>query len=179
MQYWLLTWTVYGTWLPGDPRGSVASVRRGPGPRRERDRRGEPFEPPMPGLQVTSARNQTFSTAALQADLARALLDQFLRTACVRAWRLEAAAIMGDHVHVVIGIPDDCRPEDVLRDLKAYGSRRLNGLTGTARRWWTRRGSRRLLRDVKAVEHAVNYVLRQKSPLSVWVRGQDTAPPPA
>ncbi len=178
MRYWLLTWTVYGTWLPGDPRGSVASVRRGPGPRRERDRHGEPCEPPMPGLQVTSARNQTSPTAELHADFARALLDQFRQTACARAWRLEAAAIMRDHVHVIVGIPDDCRPEDVLRDLKAYGSRRLNGLTGTARRWWTRRGSRRLLRDAGAVEDAVNYVLRQKSPLLVWVSRQDATPEP-
>ncbi|GAB4127899.1 transposase [Thermopirellula anaerolimosa] len=179
MQYWLLTWTVYGTWLPGDPRGSVASVRRGPGSRRERDRYGEPFEPPMPGLQATSARNQAFSTAALQPDLARPLLEQFRQTAYVRGWRLEAAAIMADHVHVVVGISDDCRPADALRDFKAYGSRELNARTETVRRWWTRRGSQRLLRDERAVEDAVNYVLRQKRPLLVWVKGQDTGEPPA
>ncbi|NMC21544.1 MAG: hypothetical protein GYA33_14135 [Thermogutta sp.] len=178
MQYWLLTWTLYGTWLPGDPRGSVASVLRGPGPRRERDGYREPFEPPMPGLQATSAGNQTFPTAALQPDLAPPLLDQFRQTAHLRAWRLEAAAIMVDHVHVVVGIPDDCRPEEALRDLKAYGSRRLNALTGTVRHWWTRRGSRRLLRDARAVEGAVNYVLRQKSPLLVWRNGRNADEPP-
>ena len=24
---WFLTWTTYGTWLPGDPRGFVGSLR--------------------------------------------------------------------------------------------------------------------------------------------------------
>jgi hypothetical protein len=31
-RYWLLTWTTYGTWLPGDTRGFVSDVRDGPGP---------------------------------------------------------------------------------------------------------------------------------------------------
>ena len=27
-RYWLLTWTTYGTWLPGDDRGFVSPVRK-------------------------------------------------------------------------------------------------------------------------------------------------------
>jgi hypothetical protein len=26
-RYWLLTWTTYGTWLPGDPRGLIGRER--------------------------------------------------------------------------------------------------------------------------------------------------------
>jgi hypothetical protein len=26
-RFWLLTWTTYGTWLPGDERGFVSEVR--------------------------------------------------------------------------------------------------------------------------------------------------------
>ncbi len=25
-RYWLLTWTTYATWLPGDPRGFVSNI---------------------------------------------------------------------------------------------------------------------------------------------------------
>ena len=32
-RYWLLTWTTYGTWLPGDARGFVSNVADGPDPR--------------------------------------------------------------------------------------------------------------------------------------------------
>ncbi|MEM1304897.1 MAG: hypothetical protein AAGG46_08365, partial [Planctomycetota bacterium] len=57
MRYWLLTNTTYGTWLPGDRRGSVTSVRdrRAGEPRVvsrcEHDLPGEPWEPPIDGLQ--------------------------------------------------------------------------------------------------------------------------------
>ena len=50
-RYWFLTWTTYGTWLPGDERGSVTSVRGGPCPRNEHDQYGTPYEPPMPALR--------------------------------------------------------------------------------------------------------------------------------
>src|SRR5262249_61062771 len=43
-RYWLLTWTTYGSWLPGDARGSVASVRNKTGPRIEHDQPGIPVE---------------------------------------------------------------------------------------------------------------------------------------
>jgi hypothetical protein len=29
---WMITWTTYGTRLPGDARGFVSNVRDGPGP---------------------------------------------------------------------------------------------------------------------------------------------------
>jgi hypothetical protein len=32
--FWLLTWTTYGSWLPGDARGSVTAVKNAPGARR-------------------------------------------------------------------------------------------------------------------------------------------------
>ena len=50
-RYWLITWTTYATWLPGDPRGSVTSVRDGRGPRREQDLPGIPYDGAMPGLR--------------------------------------------------------------------------------------------------------------------------------
>ena len=56
MRVWLLTSTTYGTWLPGDPRGSVTSVRdQRPGDapsvvRIEHDIPGELWEEPIPGL---------------------------------------------------------------------------------------------------------------------------------
>jgi hypothetical protein len=41
-RYWLLTWTTYGTWLPGDQRGSVE---------RSHNSVGTPWMRPNPALE--------------------------------------------------------------------------------------------------------------------------------
>jgi hypothetical protein len=51
---WHLTWTAYGTWLPGDRRGFVGRVKDGPGPRIEHDGIGTPYDADMPGLETAS-----------------------------------------------------------------------------------------------------------------------------
>jgi hypothetical protein len=40
MRAWLLTWTTYGTWLPGNKRGSVT--------------RGRPYDGALPALETAS-----------------------------------------------------------------------------------------------------------------------------
>jgi hypothetical protein len=62
MRHWLLSNTTYGTWLPGDRRGSVTSVRdRREGDeasafRLEHDMPGEPWEDEIPGLYFAAMR---------------------------------------------------------------------------------------------------------------------------
>ncbi|MFO0978719.1 MAG: transposase [Planctomycetaceae bacterium] len=132
-RYWLLTWTMYGQWLPGDPRGSVTRLEMPP-----------------------------------QADL---LLTQFKETCDYRKWFLAGTAIMANHLHVVLGVPGDPDPEDLLRDLKAYGSRALNRTYGKqkAGTWWTESGSKRKLPDSTAIEFAIKYLRDQQFPLLIWI----------
>jgi REP element-mobilizing transposase RayT len=179
MLTWLLTNTTYGTWLPGDARGSVTSVRdRRPGDpatgtRVEHDRPGEAWEPSLPGL-LRSARalmkGQPIYLSVAQAETA---LGQFLETAAHRGWEMLAVAIMANHCHVVIQADDEWRADRILADLKAYGTRALNRTYGrpAAGTWWTGKGSTRMLRDGRAIESGVNYVLfKQARPLVVWSR---------
>jgi hypothetical protein len=49
-RYWLLTWTMYGNWLPGDPRGSVTTVHEEPVTRHRNNTPGTPYDGEMPGL---------------------------------------------------------------------------------------------------------------------------------
>jgi hypothetical protein len=79
-RYWLLTWTTYGTWLPGDRRGSVTSVRDGPGPRVEHDQPGTPCEPYLPGLNASARAAQKGPPIYLTLTQAEALLAQFQET---------------------------------------------------------------------------------------------------
>src|SRR5580692_713557 len=51
MRAWLLTWTTYGSWLPGDRRGSVTRMREVPGPRRLHNIPGTPYDGPLPELE--------------------------------------------------------------------------------------------------------------------------------
>ena len=43
-RYWLLTWTTYGTWLPGDQRGFVSNVPNGSGPEVRHNIPGTPYD---------------------------------------------------------------------------------------------------------------------------------------
>jgi len=83
---------------------------------------------------------------------------------------LLAVAIMANHIHCVLGVLGDPEPEDLLRDLKSYGSRALNRRWGKPKSetWWTESGSRRKLFDEGGVMFAVHYVEQQEFPLLIW-----------
>ena len=113
MRSWLLTNTTYGTWLPGDRRGSVASVRdmrpddEPTSSRVEHDLPGEPYEGAMPKLEHASARRLKGPPIWLDRDKAEKLLGQFQETAAFRHWELHALAIMANHFHIVVTVPED------------------------------------------------------------------------
>ena len=168
---WLLTWTTYGSWLPGDARGSVTAVRDRSGPRIRHNVPGTEFDGPMPGLERSARQRMKGDPIRLVREQADALLSQFQETGGIRGWTLWAAAIMANHVHVVLGVCGDPDSEVLLRDLKAYGSRRLNRcwnkpVSGT---WWARSGSKRRLKTESSLLAAVRYVLDQEYPLVLFV----------
>jgi REP element-mobilizing transposase RayT len=159
-RFWLLTWTTYGTWLPGDTRGSVTSVRDGGKPRHRHNAAHSPIDAAMPGLEHSAQQLLKGAPVYLTGEQASVLLAQVQETAAFRGWVLLAAAIMRNHCHVVVGVRGDPEPEDLLRDLKSYGSRALNRqftkpAGGT---WWTQSGSRRKLPHQRAVDDAIDYV---------------------
>ncbi len=125
-RYWLLTWTTYGTWLPGDDRGFVSNVDDGAGHGHRVNQPGTSPTSKQRGLQEFARSQMKGPPVFLDANHAAALLTQFQETAAVRGWQLSAVAIMRNHVHVVVGVVGDPEPDTLLRDLKSYGSRRLN-----------------------------------------------------
>ncbi len=177
MRSWLLTNTTYGTWLPGDPRGSVTSVRdrrAGDEPtpfRFEHDIPGEPWEDPIPGLRRSALEHMKSPAMYLDLEKAETLLLQFQETAGYRDWTLRAVAIMANHYHIVVQVPADPNPDKILANFKAYATRRLNRRYGEppSETWWTDKGSKRKLPDERALAAAIDYVLyKQSNPLVVW-----------
>jgi REP element-mobilizing transposase RayT len=171
-RYWLLTWTTYGTWLPGDPRGFVSRVPSvdPDAPRIKHNQPGTSFDCDMPEL-CRSARQQMLGApirlTKVQAWIVR---DDLCESAVFREWRMFAVAVMANHVHVVVGVPGDPDPAKLLQVFKSYASRRLNRqfgkpIPGT---WWTASGSRRKLPHEDAVRAAVAYVRDQEFPLATW-----------
>ena len=173
----LLTSTFYGTWLPGDRRGFVGRVRDARADdsvtpsRVVHDQHGTPYDRALPGLHRASAERLRDEPVYLDATEADVLLKQFSETATFRNWRLLAAAVMANHVHLVVVVRDLDDPTKVLGDFKAYGSRALTARFGkhASGTWWTYGGSKRRLPDDRAVRAAVNYVVRkQHAPLATY-----------
>ena len=169
---WLLSWSLYGSRMPGDERGFVGTVRERraddpDGPRVRHNRVQTEYDCGMSGLVRSARAAMKHPPARLMAADAGPLAEQFAETAAHRGWRILAGAIMPLHVHLLVGVPGDPEPHTLLRDFKSYGSRRLN--RGGKRRWWTEGGSTRKKAEREQILAAARYVRDQEGPLSVWV----------
>jgi REP element-mobilizing transposase RayT len=171
-RYWLLTWTTYGSWLPGDARGFVSNVRDVPGPEVRHNIPGTPCDWDMPELQLSARQALKCPPIYLVYEKALVLVGQFQETSTYRGWLLLAVGIMSSHTHLVVGVPCDPDPSVILGDFKSYGSRALNRRWGkpASGTWWTESGSKRKLRDEAAVQAAIQYVKDQPNRLVIWVR---------
>jgi REP element-mobilizing transposase RayT len=126
---WLLTWTTYGNWLPGDERGFVSAVRDQSGVQTTHNQPGTEYDCDRTHLESYSQQTQKFAAVRLTLEQAAAVCRQIQTTAEHRHWKLFAVAVMANHVHVVVGVPGDPDPSMLLRDLKSYGARELNRIS--------------------------------------------------
>jgi REP element-mobilizing transposase RayT len=91
----------------------------------------------------------------------RELTLQAIREVCeFRGWKLLAAHVRSNHVHVVVGA--DVEPERVMNDFKIYASRALNSVEGRGRKRWARHGSKRWLWKDQDVRDAIRYVVDEQ-----------------
>ena len=90
----------------------------------------------------------------------RGIVLRALRETCLdRRWRLLAAHVRNNHVHVVVRAA--VRPELILGVLKSRASQRLSeaGIDKPGRRRWTRHGSTLYLWKEGHVDSAIHYVM--------------------
>jgi REP element-mobilizing transposase RayT len=149
-----ITWTAYGTWLPGDPRGSVESGVPG-------------VQPPDEGRLLTAQSRLTHPPVTFD-EAQRALIEQVIKEHCrIRGWVVHALNARSNHVHVVVTA--DREPEEVMNQLKAWCSRRLSHAVGAAasaapkkavrrKKWFTEHGSTKWINDEAYLENAIRYV---------------------
>ncbi len=139
------TWTTYGTWLHGDPRGW--------------HHRGGGDQPHDPELHIAAQDGLAEPALVLDSDQRR-LVERTIADHCaIRKWLLHAVNCRSNHVHVVVTAPD--RPIKLPRDqFKSWCTRRLKAASETAREnWWTDRGWDEYIDDDRALADVVAYVL--------------------
>jgi REP element-mobilizing transposase RayT len=165
---YLITFTTYGTRLPGEERGWVS---------RRQNRYGTPDLTSQPRLRLKMEdllKGPPYGLGVSQRPLVLAAIKE----ACIhRGWQLEAVHVRPQHVHSVVGAR--AQPEFVLNTFKSYSSRKLNRacLDPLRRKRWTRHGSTKYLWTPGSVESAIKYVIEEQGePLCIYNRAAKAEP---
>ena len=134
---YLVSFRTYGSWIPGDARGTVdrAHNRVGTPTAPRNDTRAASAKERMPTPEVTLDTTQ------------RESVDAAIRRVCAHSgWRLLALNVRSNHVHCVV--TSDTTPERTMTAFKSWATR---GLDEAGRRpdgrVWARHGSTRWLWD--------------------------------
>ncbi|MFM9957757.1 MAG: hypothetical protein ACKVZJ_06755 [Phycisphaerales bacterium] len=156
---YFITFHTYGTWLHGRDKGSVDD---------EHNRPGTPLLPPDPECERRESKELKHPPVELDA-CRRFVVDRTIREVCsFRRWSIHALHVRTTHVHFVVSTRNP--PERVLRDCKAYATRRLReaGLIDDATDSWSHHGSTRYLTRDEDFHSAVRYtMLEQGEPLEM------------
>lgn len=139
-----LTWTTYGTWLPGDQRGWI-EFHHG-------------WQLPDP-IRELEARAKMAEGSCLLTPKQREIVERQVAETCQhRGWCLIAVNCRSNHLHAVISAPN-CAPRKIRQDIKAWCTRRLKAESDSTREnWWAERGSIRYIFDDEALAVVVQYV---------------------
>jgi REP element-mobilizing transposase RayT len=139
-----ITWTTYGTWLPGDIRGW------------RKKKRGQQL--PRPLLEEW-CRKQMKGDAVLLEPGDRQTVEAACQKHCDhRGWHLFAVSARTNHVHVVVAI--DTSLQKARDQLKANCTRELRTQPHplTCERTWTKGGDCEVLDTDDDIHAAVEYV---------------------
>jgi REP element-mobilizing transposase RayT len=166
LQAYLLTFSTYGTRLPGSEKGWVdtqhcipGTPRPGPDPRRE--------------IHWQSRLNE--GSWILDHEDRLLTLRTILEVCGHRGWVVHAVHVRTNHVHTVT--TGDVKPERMLSDFKAYATRAFRSQSGEIPRlrYLTDHGSTRYLWNEASVKAAIEYVLNgQGARMACYPRSEET-----
>lgn len=142
---YFLTWTTYGTWLPGDERGW--------------NRKGEHELLRHNRVRHESATAKLKETQFLLASDDCSLVESVILLHCdKREWKSHALSIRSNHIHAVVTAPD-YKPETVVSQFKAWCSRHLQERHPQRKRFWTQGASKRWINQESDLAVAIEYTL--------------------
>jgi REP element-mobilizing transposase RayT len=151
-----LTWTTYGTWLPGDERGWYEAGHLG-------------VRDPNPAREELARRLMTEAEIVLTPEQRR-LVEATIRDHCARrGWSLHAVNARTNDVHAVVTADRD--PGEMMDQLKAWCSRKLSDQAGLTqpvarkagrRHWFTEGGDKNKLETEEQLQAAIEYVVEKQ-----------------
>jgi len=140
---YLITWTTYGTWLPGDERGWQRSGQAG-------------IQLPNQTFREMAAADMGESAFYME-DADRQIVDNTVASHCeIRNWILHISNARTNHVHVVVTAPG-YKPEVVRDQFKAWCTRYLKPRHMGRERFWTEGASCRWINHPEDLESAILY----------------------
>jgi REP element-mobilizing transposase RayT len=148
---YLITIRTYGTWLPGDERGSIDRYHNTYQGRRM---------PPNPILKKQCREKLKSEPLILDLPMRTAVEDAIEGVCKKRGWVLHTINVRTNHAHTVVSI-GAVDPSRALNAFKAYATRMLR----ERRLWkyehspWAERGSKRWLWTEADVACACDYVI--------------------
>jgi hypothetical protein len=157
-----ITFTCYGTHLPGDPSGSFDHIRDG-------ERR---FIPPRRALEKYHEQHLRQAPFLLETPESRTVVLEAIVNVCgFRSWALSALHVRSNHFHGIIAA--DVAAAKIIHDWKAYATRALrsSGLVDANRLIWTHGGGAQRVAPSAALEQAMRYVVElQGEPMALFCR---------
>jgi REP element-mobilizing transposase RayT len=138
---YMVTWTTYGTWLPGDERGYV---------------KGGKVLPANPKIKQASRSLQKSTTLILNLRQKTIIRKAILQEAEKIGHKIEALAVCTNHIHLAAR---PCREniEEIVSRYKniAMFALRKHGRTG---RIWTRGFDKRFCFNERSLKQRIEYV---------------------
>ena len=140
------TWTTYGTWLRGDPRGWYL--------RKIGDR--------LPNLPLLVQDQSCLKEPPCYLDqiYRELVLETILGRCATREWSCLAAACQTNHVHVLVAVPELPKVQP-RKQFKAWCTRRLREANPNRKTWWTDRGWDDVIEDDRHEATVRNYIETQ------------------
>ncbi len=141
---YFITWTTYGTWLPGDSRGW------------RKAKHGE--QTPQPLLEQWCRDQLKETPVVLTAEQRRKVEEVCCRHAAIRGWALHAVSARSNHVH--LAVTADEAPIKVRDQFKANATRVLREPPNeiTHEKIWTRGGDIEIVDGEDNLEQVVIYI---------------------
>ena len=140
---YFITWTTYGTWLPGDERGwqklNVGGI--------------QPADPQRKAVALAKMTESEF----VMTEKHREIVEQTIRRHCeIRGWYLHKVNPRTNHVHVVVTAPG-YDPKTVREQFQAWCTRKLKEVIANRENFWTERGSARCINTEEELERVIQY----------------------
>ena len=141
---YFITWTTYGSWLPGDRRGW------------RKANAGE--QQPEPKLEEWCRDRMTEAEVLLSKDQRQKVEDVCRRHAGIRGWKLHAVSARSNHVHIAVTADDASKK--VRDQFKAKATRVLREPPNTITndKLWTRGGDVEIVDGNDNLEQVVIYI---------------------